>query len=75
MSCDPFTLMILLFFFYYYNHSHLFFNMEDFWDSNENDIYLNQLPLEVDYYGSTSIFGVIVSATLRGNSTTIDVAM
>jgi hypothetical protein len=49
--------------------------MEDFWDSNENDIYLNQLPLEVDYYGSTSIFGVIVSATLRGNSTTIDVAM
>jgi hypothetical protein len=49
--------------------------MEDFWVSNENDIYLNQLPLEVDYYGSTSIFGVSVSNTLIGNSTTIDAAM
>jgi hypothetical protein len=50
--------------------------MEDFWVFNENDIFLSQqLPLEVDCYGSTSIFGVSVSTTLIGNSTTIDATM
>jgi hypothetical protein len=49
--------------------------MEDFWVSNENDIYFSQLPSEVDCYGSTSNFGVIVSTTLIGNFTTIDATM
>jgi hypothetical protein len=43
--------------------------MEDFWVSNENEIYLSQLPLEVDCYG------IVVNTTLIGNSTTIDVVM
>jgi hypothetical protein len=49
--------------------------MEDFWVSSENEIYLSQLPLEVDCYGSTSIFGVVVNTTLIGNSTTMDAVM
>jgi hypothetical protein len=46
--------------------------MEEILVFDAKDIYRNEPPLEVDCYGSTSIFGVIANTTFIHNSTTIN---
>jgi hypothetical protein len=47
--------------------------MKDILIFGEKDIYPNEPPLEVDCYGSKSIFGVVANTTFIDSSRTINV--